>query len=117
MIYFFVAQGDWKLLVGDVAQAGWTGPRYPNASTDWLSQHTVRRCTVPAAGKRACLYDLARDPGEHVDLAARQPARTAAMLRALWAHNATAYLPDRGADDGAACVAALARGHYWGPFT
>lgn len=108
-------QGDYKLLVGPLGQSGWVGPRYPNMSTDWLAGHAVHDCTT-AGGKPACLFHLPSDPGEHRDIAEQHPALVASMLARLWQVNATAYTPDRGADDGAACKAAMSRGRYFGPF-
>lgn len=35
----------WKLLRGDIAQAGWTGPIYPNRSTNWIGGDAVQHCS------------------------------------------------------------------------
>ncbi len=77
--------GDWKLLTGVVGESGWTGWIYPNAST--------------AAGARidgkhncstGCLFNVATDHGEHIDLAGQQPQRVASMNQILQ-HEVTSF--------------------------
>ena len=65
--------GLWKLLTGNVDQAVYTGPHYPNATTDMNSASFVGHC---AAG---CLYNLRDDPLEALDLAAQMPAKAEAL--------------------------------------
>ena len=65
--------GLWKLLTGNVDQAVYTGPHYPNATTDMNSASFVGHC---AAG---CLYNLRDDPLEALDLAAQMPAKADAL--------------------------------------
>jgi hypothetical protein len=36
---------QWKLLVGAVAQSGWQGPVFPNASTNWMGSEAIVQCT------------------------------------------------------------------------
>jgi hypothetical protein len=91
--------------------SGWQGRTFPNRSTSWLAQRDWYDC-----GSSGCLFDLIADPTEHVDVAAAHPQVAQAMLERLLELNSTAYDPDRGSDDGAACKAAVARGMVWGPF-
>jgi hypothetical protein len=42
----------WKLLTGDVEQDVYTGPHFPNSSTDFVSAKFVRHC------QDGCLFDL-----------------------------------------------------------
>lgn len=46
----------WKLLVGPIKQACWTGPRFPNRTTDFISSNSVVNCS--AEGKLGCLYQV-----------------------------------------------------------
>ena len=117
--------GDWKLVGANAANASeaagkgspvpfacWMGPRYPNGSAD---PHCHRSEDCASAG--GCLYDLARDPAEHVDLASAEPARLRQLQARLAALQPSVFLPDRGVDDGAADRAARElHGGYWGPF-
>jgi hypothetical protein len=49
-------------------------------------------------GAAGCLYAIDTDPGEHVNLAAKQPAVWQKMMARLLQINATFFAPDRGAD-------------------
>ena len=67
-----------------------------------------------------CLFDLAADPGEHIDLKGAQPERFAAMRARLASWGATVYQTNYSdVDDDAACLdtdALLARyGGFLGP--
>ena len=67
------AAGLWKLLTGNVDQAVYTGPHYPNATTDMNSAFFVGHCSG------GCLYNLRDDPLEEYDLAAEMPAKADAL--------------------------------------
>ena len=70
--------GDWKLLTGKVGESGWTGYIYPNASTAAGARiDGTHDCT------RGCLFNVAEDQGEHVDLASEQQARVITMNETL----------------------------------
>ena len=106
-----------KLLTGQVSDAVWTGPLYPNSTTDYGNQSgTVGDCS------HGCLYnvsDATADIGEHVDLAglpayAGVHARMVARLKAL---RGTGWSPKR--DKSTVpdmCAKARATGGYWAPF-
>ena len=106
---------SYKLLLGTNAQAGWTGPRFPNTSSSWDPNLSKETCgPSPQTG---CLFDLLADPTEHVNLAAAKPGVFRAMMRRLNEINDTLFAPDRGSSDPAACVAALGKyGDFWGPW-
>ena len=69
-----------------------------------------------ASSKRACLYDVENDPGEHHDVSLQHPDVVDMMLQRLTNAERSVYLPDRGEDTGEACAAAMLRGGYFGPF-
>jgi hypothetical protein len=105
------AGGLWKLLTGDVQQAVYTGPHYPNASTNEISNNFVGHCA------NGCLYNIAEDPLEQHDLAAAMPAKVAELYKKIEGYEATAFNPKRGGDNGTACKKALGEyGGFWGPF-
>ena len=63
----FLIVGDYKLLLGDVTYAVWTGPQSPNATTDATKQFFLQwncsECQPPVALGRinctsGCLYDV-----------------------------------------------------------
>ena len=106
----------YKLIIGMLDQNIWTGPYYPNAST-W--QDPPYHCgvpTTPPTGKGGCLFNVFTDPTEHDDVAAQHPDIVASLYARLLELQTTAFTPDRGTDDGAACTAAMAYGGFWGPF-
>ena len=72
-------QGEWKLLRGKVSPAGWQGLTYPNASTATHEPDTVLDCGMGPG----CVFNVAQDPGEHVDLATAHPKRAAALAARL----------------------------------
>ena len=63
----FLIVGDYKLLLGDVTYAVWTGPQSPNATTDATKQFFLQwncsECQPPVTLGRinctsGCLYDV-----------------------------------------------------------
>lgn len=73
-------QHNYKLLWNpkqDIDQSGWTGPVYPNASSSSADIFVKIDC------REGCLFDVAKDRGEHVNLAQDMPVRVQAMKQRL----------------------------------
>jgi len=105
-------QGEWKLLVGPVAQNGWTGPIYPNITTDWDSGSSIEHC-----GTTGCLFNIYDDPTEHFEVGDAHPEIRTILQNRIAELSKTVFSPNRGPVDPAACDAALnTYGGYWGPF-
>ena len=101
----------WKLLTGDVTQNIYTGPHYPNASTNEFSQHFVQHCA------NGCLYDLVSDPLEENEVTAQYPDVVKRLRNEILSIETTAFNPDRGTTDPKACEAVFNRYEgFWGPF-
>ena len=103
--------GDYKILTGTVAQAGWTEQDHPNSNSISAS------LPYQSCGARGCLYNIKDDPEERTNLAStnRQDLRT--MHTKLQAYQATHFDPYRGSVSPAACDAALGTHQgFWGPF-
>jgi len=77
--------GKWKLLLGEVSDAGWMGPLWPNSSSPL---HDISPL-VSQCGSRGCLFDVESDPGEHFDLAKEQSAVVDQLLAQLSAEKKT----------------------------
>ncbi len=100
----------YKLLRGFLGrEAGWTGPKYPNA-TQWDSMNATQDCG------RGCLYNIQVDPTEHENLAASMPAKLDELLRRSDEISRTVFHPARGKPDPRACKAAVDNGGYWSPW-
>ena len=108
-----MAEGRYKLLVGNVSQSGWCGETHPNLTAPWDSFADVAVCTTKA--KPGCLFDVLADPSERHDLAATMPAKRDELLRKLRDAEPSWFNPDRGEPDPRACEIAKATGH-WQPF-
>ena len=105
--------GDYKILIGTVQQAGWTGPQYPNM-TDTNGNGIL---TLTECGRTGCLYNIKDDPEERTNLAAQMPEKLEEMLAKLKLYQATHFNPDRGTNSPLACDAALTKyGGFFGPF-
>lgn len=99
-------QYPWKLLVGDVPMAGWTGPAYPNHTTDTNCFTSVSanpsKIPLPCApeclciarcGLTGCLFNIEDDETEHYDIAASNQAIARRMLARI-VQVSTAFLGD-----------------------
>lgn len=107
-----LVQGDYKLITGKVAGAGWSGPQYPNTTS---AGREVRTVELDCRG--GCLFNIADDPTEHVDLAASHPHLVQAMLARLAALNATIFHRVMPPDDPACNATAYGRyGGFLGPW-
>ena len=73
-----------KILTGNVDQAGWTGPQYPNLTNPSGGIETRQNC-----GSTGCLYNIIEDPGERVDLAEIEPETLKTMQEKLAEYQAT----------------------------
>jgi len=107
--------GSGLKLWGGASDAVWTGPFYPNASTNFTANAETRL----SCGKSGCLFDVGgADPGEHVDLAAVRPADVDRMhTRAQALAKERPFSPARGTRlDLRACAQIDANGGFWGPW-
>ena len=104
--------GDYKILQGDVKQAGWTGPQYPNLTNPAGGIKTVEHC-----GDGGCLYNIKDDPEERVNLATKMPDVLKEMQQKLAKYQATFFNPTRGKQPAVACQAVMDKYKgFWGPF-
>ena len=116
-----IVVGDLKLITGvDVNMAVFTGPQFPNASTPWTSNTTIKvpgfACSRP--NKVGCLFNVSADPSEHVDLAldpahAADVARLLARLREV---SRSRFDPLRGPGDPRSCKQVKDNGGFFGPW-
>ena len=103
--------GDYKILVGIVNQAGWTGPQYPNRT----NPHGIR--AIERCGDAGCLYNIKTDPEERKNLALQMPDVLEKMQVALSEYQKGYFNPDRGKQWPGACDTAVNQyGGFWGPF-
>ena len=109
--------GKWKLLLGQVDQCWWQGPRYPNGSNTWDVYATMVNCTDNSTGKVACLFDVIDDETEHHDVADENPEVVQRMVERMEEVQRGVFDPDRGAkDDVGACEAVEKSGGFWSPW-
>ena len=102
--------GEYKILVGNMWLAGWTGPVYPNTTTP-SGINAIEHCDT------GCLYNIMDDPEEYTNLAEKMPDVLKDMQKKLAKYQASHFNPDRGPDSSAACESALNVYHgFWGPF-
>ena len=110
-----------KLIEGTaVGSASWQGALWPNASSP---AHPINAVVMNCSS--GCLFDVAADPGEHVDVAASHPAELADMRRRLAAWRTTFYSNNETAvclnaslpiAHACACAAGKAAGGYLVPY-
>jgi arylsulfatase A-like enzyme len=108
-------QGEYKLIwAGSVPQSGWTGPIYPNASSSTSDIWHDLNCST------GCLFNVATDRGEHIDLAQDQPVRLQAMKERLRELRTTFFQNDDVGQDSCPpdidmpCACWMAINHYGG---
>ena len=92
--------GDYKILQGDVPQAGWTGPQYPNLTNPDGGIRVVEHCGV------GCLYNIKEDPEERDNLALKMPDVLKEMQAKLAKYQETYFNPKRGGLPPIACETA-----------
>jgi hypothetical protein len=111
-----------KVLLGELSQAGWTGPQYPNTTLmpngkKWDSGSARETCGGLGNSSAGCLFALTTDEGEHSNLASAQPQLWSKMMTRLLLINQSFFAPDRGEKDPAACaMAAQQYDGWWGPW-
>ena len=104
--------GDYKILMGEMDQAGWTGPQYPNNTNPFGGIDATLDC-----GSIGCLYNIKQDPEERTNLALSMPEVTIEMKLKLAQLNRSYFNPKRGDAWPGACQTAVEKyGNYWGPF-
>lgn len=107
----------YKLLRGQVGQAVWTSPFYPNASTSWNDVPVDCGDPSPTNTSAGCLFNVFDDPYEYVNLASSQPQIVAEMAALLQELQLTVFSPDRGNPSMLACNTSDTRYHgFMGPF-
>ena len=102
-----------KLMSGRPGEAVWTGPFYPNASTNFSAiSSTVEDCSS------YCLFDVGGDdPGEHTNLAPTRAADVARMAARVQVLSQKTFTPSRGKGlDVRGCEAIDENGGFWGPW-
>ena len=112
--YDTLISGDYKILVGNVGQAGWTGPQYPNTSHLLDGIYVSEDC-----GETGCLYNIKMDPEERNNLASASENQEILkeMQLKLTTYQETYFNPDRGEEWPGACETAMNEyGGFWGPF-
>lgn len=115
------ASTGYELLVGQLPVACWQGPLYPNNSAtkecDAVVDCGFPDAPSPVSGKTGCLFNLFTDPTQHHDVAEQYPDIVKSMYKRLQEVNATAFSPNRGLSDPAACETFQHRwGGFYGPF-
>lgn len=99
--------GGYKLLLGTLAQSGWTGPSFPNVTSKWDPDRSIEHCGNTT--ETGCLFYIESDPGEHHNVAGERPEIWHRMMQRLLQINETFFAPDRGEKDARACTTALSR--------
>ena len=130
----FLISSDFKLLRGIAPFATWTSATSPNTTgcdprtcSKWpqvFKNWNCSSCVPPVSmGKinctafgGGCLYNVAEDPAEHHELSASQPALKQKLIARYKELLLTAFAPERGTIDPAACKQALLNKQFWGPF-
>lgn len=98
-----IRMGDFKLLVGPQRMATWFGMFSPNATFNNSATGTT------ACAERPCLFNLADDPNEHVDLADSNPMKAKELLAKFYTFNSEFHPGNPiGSDKPGYCTAAEA---------
>ena len=105
----YISEGRYKLIVGNISQAGWCGPTHPNSTDTWDSFETVLSC------EKGCLFDVVEDPNEHRDMSSIMPEKVAEILEKMEWAELEWFNPNRGEASEEGCDIAKETG-YWQPF-
>merc|ERR1712224_1079407 len=65
-----IIQGKYKVVVGTLSNSGWPSSKYPGGACDGCSSTEKCGKTVDSG----CMFDIFADPGEHKNIAKRNPA-------------------------------------------
>ena len=110
--YSTLISGDYKILQGDVKQAGWTGPQYPNMTNPHGGIEVEEHC-----GDGGYLYNIKEDPEERENLATKMPDILKEMQQKLAKYQTTYFDPEHGKVSPLACQTAMDKYKgFWGPF-
>ena len=101
MVQGLIRKDGYKLLIGPLGENVWTGPLYPNSTSNW--DGTPLDCGTLQAP--LCLFNVFEDPAEHSNVAAAHPDIVAAMAQRMEVLQGTVFSPQRGTPDAAACAA------------
>merc|ERR1712072_823162 len=108
-----IISGNYKVLVGHVAQAGWPGKVFPGGPCPGCSDSATCGNTVESG----CMYDIVNDPGEHKNIAKENSDVFNQLIKKIADAQKGAYSPDRGSEDKRACELGLSKyGGFWGPY-
>ena len=103
--------GNYKILVGEIGEAGWTGPQYPNNTNPGGGFTIIEDCGT------GCLFDIIKDPEERQNLAQSMPGVLKDMQQKFETMVNSMFSPNRGLSSPLACESVRDRYHgYWGPF-
>ncbi|KAL3871103.1 hypothetical protein ACJMK2_039122 [Sinanodonta woodiana] len=103
--------GDWKVITGYPGNGSWIPP--PNIDTT-LNHHEVKYSTHEDTSKNVWLFNIAKDPYEHVDLSKAYPSKVKEMLDRLAYYQSTAVPCQYPPEDPRANPAL--HGGFWGPW-
>ena len=92
----YIRADGYKILYGNVIENAWTGPFYPNSTTNWCDTCPLDCGTIDAP---TCLFNVFDDPTEHNEISKSNPSIVADMTKRLKELTATLFAPDRGAAD------------------
>ena len=102
--------GDFKLILGTQTYGFWTGPVYPNATTNHSAE-------LPFECNGGCLFNIQDDPSEYTDLATSNPAKLKEMHDLFVQLNATTFEAAKSLVDPAKCEAYVnTHGGFLGPW-
>jgi arylsulfatase B len=111
IVQAYIRADGYKVIYGNVIENTWTGPFYPNATTNWCDTCPLDCGTID---KPTCLFNVLQDPTEHDNLAAANPAIVKEMAARLAELTKGIFAPDRGQP--ATDMACTASKNKWGGF-
>ena len=103
IVQAYIRADGYKIIYGNVIENAWTGPFYPNASTNWCDTCALDCGTIDAP---TCLFNVLTDPTEHQNVAAANKDIVKSMSARLQELQSGIFAPDRGQPDSTdACAA------------